>query len=70
MEKAFSDFRGITAVAYLRNRRLEGARRALAEGGASVAEVAARFGFRSSTTFALEFRKRFGTPPSRSKRRG
>jgi AraC-like DNA-binding protein len=31
---------------------------------ASVAEVAASFGFRSITTFALEYRKRFGVPPS------
>jgi hypothetical protein len=38
------------------------------EDHASVAKVAARFGFRSSTTFALEYRKRFGLSPSRTKR--
>jgi len=65
LEKAFAEFRGITAVAHLRNRRLDDARAALEEGTAGVAEVATRFGFGSTTTFALEFRKRFGVPPSR-----
>ena len=36
--------------------------------GASVADVATRCGFRSSTTFALEYRKRFGVSPSDSLR--
>lgn len=69
LQKAFADFRGTTAVAHLRNRRLDEARRALEAGEASVAEVASRLGFGSSTTFALEFRKRFGASPSRSKPR-
>jgi len=30
--------------------------------------IAARCGFRSSTTFAIEYRKRFGVAPSRAKR--
>jgi AraC-like DNA-binding protein len=68
LEKAFTDLRGLTPVAHMRNLRLDHARRALDETGASVAEVAARFGFRSSTTFALEYRKRFGMAPSRTKR--
>ena len=68
LEKAFTDLRGLTPVAYVRNLRLDHARRALDESEASVADVAARFGFRSSTTFALEFRKRFGISPSRAKR--
>jgi AraC-like DNA-binding protein len=68
LEKAFTDLRGLTPVAHIRNLRLDHARRALDETGASVAQVAARFGFRSSTTFALEYRKRFGTAPSRTKR--
>ena len=65
LENAFSEFRGTTVVAHLRNRRLEKARLALLEADAKVAEVAARFGFGSATTFAREFRKRFGMPPSR-----
>jgi len=32
-----------------------------------VAEIAARYAFGSSTTFALEYRKRFGVAPSRTK---
>jgi AraC-like DNA-binding protein len=68
LEKAFADFRGITPVAHLRNMRLDQARRALDASGAAVVEVATRFGFRSSTTFALEYRKRFGMAPSRTRR--
>jgi AraC-like DNA-binding protein len=68
LDKAFADFRGITPVAHVRNMRLDYAQRALDEGKLTVADVAARCGFRSSTTFALEFRKRFGVPPSRIRR--
>ncbi|HYR00659.1 MAG TPA: helix-turn-helix transcriptional regulator, partial [Casimicrobiaceae bacterium] len=68
LEKAFVDFRGLTPVAHVRNLRLDQAKRLLDEGSASVAEIAARCGFRSSTTFALEYRKRFGIPPSRARR--
>jgi AraC-like DNA-binding protein len=68
LEKAFIDLRGLTPVAHIRNLRLDHARRALDEGDASVAQVAARFGFRSFTTFALEYRKRFGVAPSHTKR--
>ena len=68
LEKAFTDLRGLTPVAHMRNLRLDHARRALDESDASVAEVAVRFGFRSPTTFSLEYRKRFGMSPSRTKR--
>ena len=68
LEKAFAAFRGITPVAHVRNVRLDHARRALEAGEGSVREVAARFGFRSSTTFASEYRKRFGITPSEMKR--
>ncbi len=67
LENAFSEFRGTTVVAHLRNLRLEKARRVLVEGEATVAETAKRFGFGSATTFAREFRKRFGMPPSRAR---
>jgi AraC-like DNA-binding protein len=69
LQKAFGDFRGVTPVAHVRNTRLDAARKALDAGDVTVAEAAARFGFRSTTTFALEYRKRFGVPPSRTKRR-
>lgn len=70
LENTFADFRGLAPVAYVRNLRLDQARAALDEAGASVAAVAARCGFRSSTTFAVEYRKRFGVAPSRTKRAG
>jgi AraC-like DNA-binding protein len=65
LQNAFSKFRGITPVAHIRNVRLDHAHEALAEGELTVKEVAARYAFRSPTTFALEYRKRFGMPPSR-----
>ena len=68
LEKAFSRFRGLTPVAYVRNVRLDHARRALEASDASVREVAERFGFRSPTTFAIEYRKRFGIAPRQTKR--
>lgn len=68
LEKGFAAFRRLTPVAHIRNVRLDHARRAMADNGALVAEVAARYGFRSATTFANEYRKRFGVPPSRTRR--
>lgn len=68
LEKSFSEFRSITPVAHMRNMRLDRAHDALGEGNVSVSQVAARFGFRSSTTFAIEYRKRFGMAPSRTRR--
>ncbi len=68
LEKTFSTFRGLSPVAYVRNVRLDHAHVALTRADACVAEIAARHGFRSSTTFALEYRKRFGMAPSRTMR--
>ncbi|MEP7063476.1 MAG: helix-turn-helix transcriptional regulator [Betaproteobacteria bacterium] len=68
LEKSFTDFRGITPVAHVRNLRLDHALQALVEGACSVAEVASRCGFGSPTTFAIEFRKRFGVSPRQRKR--
>jgi AraC-like DNA-binding protein len=70
LEKAFDAFRGLTPVAHVRNVRLDRAHHALAEEHATVAEIAAQFGFRSTTTFALEYRKRFGVAPSHTSRNG
>ncbi len=68
LQKAFTDFRALTPVAHVRNTRLDRAHRTLDESDASVGEIAARCGFHSPTTFALEYRKRFGIAPSRTKR--
>jgi AraC-like DNA-binding protein len=70
LQMSFGAFRGLTPVAHVRNVRLERAHEALAEKHVTVAEVAAHYGFRSSTTFALEYRKRFGMAPSRTRRNG
>ena len=66
LESAFVSFRGMTPVAYMRNRKLDGARRML-EQGASVQQAAAQCGFGSVTTFANEYRRRFGLAPSRAR---
>jgi AraC-like DNA-binding protein/ATP/maltotriose-dependent transcriptional regulator MalT len=67
LEKAFNAFRGLAPVAHVRNIRLDRAHLALIQDRGTVAEIAARHGFRSSTTFALEYRKRFGTPPRQAR---
>ena len=69
LEKVFVRFRGLTPVAHIRNLRLDHARVVLEQNrGVSIAAAAARCGFGSSTTFALEYRKRFGVAPSRDRR--
>jgi len=66
LQQAFTDFRGLTPVAHMRNLRLDEAHRALAASEGSVQEVSMRCGFGSSTTFAIEYRRRFGIPPSQT----
>jgi AraC-like DNA-binding protein len=68
LQTAFGEYRGVTPVAHIRNLRLDHARRMLGDSDAAVKDVAVRCGFRSATTFALEFRKRFGVRPSRVRR--
>jgi AraC-like DNA-binding protein len=68
LEMAFAECRGLTPVAYVRNMRLDVAHRALGDSDVPVRDVAAQCGFRSATTFALEYRKRFGRAPSRARR--
>jgi transcriptional regulator GlxA family with amidase domain len=64
LDSAFREYRGITPVAHARNVRLDTARGALDTGCEAVSAVASRLGFRSVTTFAAEYRKRFGRSPS------
>ena len=62
-----------TPLAFLRERRLTHARRALegaSPAGASVAEIAERWGFAHHGRFALDYRRRFGEHPSQTLRRG
>lgn len=68
LQMAFAEYRGVTAVAFIRNRRLDDAHRMLCVSAMPVHAVAQRCGFRSATTFACEYRKRFGMPPSQARR--
>ena len=54
-------------VAYMRSRRLDRAFHALQESHVTVAEAARIAGYGSSTTFAAEFRRRFGIAPRLAK---
>jgi AraC-like DNA-binding protein len=56
---------GVAPLAYLRDVRLERARRLLDEGGMSVTEVARRSGYPLPSSFARAFAQRYGRPPSR-----
>jgi AraC-like DNA-binding protein len=55
---------GTTVYEYLRNHRMDEARRLLAERRYSVTEVALRVGYSNPSKFAAAFRKRFGMSPS------
>lgn len=58
-------FEGVqtTPAAWIRERRLEHCRHALRESRASITEIAYRWGFRDSGTFAKIFRRAFGVSP-------
>lgn len=60
----FRETLGVAPLAYLRNVRLERARRLLDEGGLSVTEVARRSGYPLPSSFARAFARRHGRPPS------
>lgn len=51
---------------YLREARLDRARALLLENGTRVGEVALEVGFESPAHFTREYKRRFGTSPSRS----
>jgi AraC-like DNA-binding protein len=55
----------MSPMRYVREVRLELARTLLGEPGARASDVAARVGFESAAHFAREFKRRYGTPPSR-----
>jgi AraC-like DNA-binding protein len=51
---------------YVREARLDHARRLLLEAGNRVSDVALEVGFESPAHFTREFKRRFGVAPSRS----
>jgi AraC-like DNA-binding protein len=56
---------GVSAIDYLRTRRLEVARQALVYQNLSVTEAADLVGYTNPANFATAFRKHFGSVPSR-----
>ncbi|MEM1049007.1 MAG: helix-turn-helix domain-containing protein, partial [Pseudomonadota bacterium] len=66
LSEGFRRFRGITPRAFLRDRRLDGVRADLAAApqGATVASVAADWGYVNFGALAAAYRRRFGEPPS------
>ena len=67
LHASFRRFRGVTPMGYLKNLRLELARKMLLEGvreGHSVTEVALACGFSHLSKFARDYLERFGERPS------
>jgi AraC-like DNA-binding protein len=54
---------------YVREVRLERAKTLLGEQGTRPTEVAQTVGFESAAHFSREFKRRYGTPPSRYRER-
>jgi len=68
MQKQFRAFTGHTVFEYLRGRRLAAARRALEQGGATVAQAAWQAGYNSAANFATAFKREFGITPRQARR--
>lgn len=62
----FRQYRGVSPMAYLKNIRLERARRDLlaAHAGARVTDIALHWGFTQLGRFSVEYRERYGESPS------
>jgi AraC-like DNA-binding protein len=61
----FSRIAQLSPMRYVREVRLERARSLLGEKGTRPSEVAREVGFESAAHFTREFKRRYGTPPSR-----
>jgi AraC-like DNA-binding protein len=68
VQLAFRRELGLTPLGYLRQVRLERAHRDLLDGGPTVTAVSARWGFSSSSRFAVYYREAFGVLPSHTLR--
>ena len=72
LQAAFARHGDIGPMGYLRRVRMERAHRDLQHGdparGDTVAAIASRWGFAAPGRFAVEYRKRYGRPPSRTLR--
>jgi AraC-like DNA-binding protein len=69
--KHFRDSHGISPMRYVRDLRFGRARQELlnARAGASITEIASRWGFSHLGRFAVEYRLRFGETPSQTRAR-
>lgn len=67
LQKRFRVQLGVSPHAYYLDLRLAAARRRLRQTRHSAAEIAAAFGFRSSSTFARAFRTRYGISPMQAR---
>jgi AraC-like DNA-binding protein len=72
IQQGFRDELGMSPMAYVRDRRLERVHAELADAlpsdGVTVTDVATRWGFHHLGSFAVEYRKRWGTSPSETLR--
>jgi AraC family transcriptional regulator len=66
--RSFRATTGVTPHRYLLNRRIEHARRLLAEGDTDIAEVAYRCGFSSQAHLTTAFRRQYGLTPAEYRR--
>ncbi|SCM79451.1 DNA-binding domain-containing protein, AraC-type [uncultured Pleomorphomonas sp.] len=63
MQRHFKDHFGITVYDFIRNRRLEMAREALANEGISIGRAAFMAGYSSTSSFTTAFKRAFGVTP-------
>lgn len=69
LQYCFEDVLGISPMSYLRSLRLNGVRRALCQrdgrqGGGSIGDIAAAWGFTNFSQFSSDYKKLFGQTPS------
>jgi AraC family transcriptional regulator len=70
LARTFRQHFHVTPAEYVRRRRLEHARRLLAEGELSIADVALAAGFYDQSHLTRSFRRALGTTPAVQRRRG
>lgn len=63
LQRHFRAAFGMTVFEFIRNARLDEARRVLMQDGASVSEAAYRAGYSNAANFATAFKRRFGISP-------
>lgn len=63
LQRHFRAAFGMTVFEFIRNARLDEARRVLMQDGVSVSEAAYRAGYSNAANFATAFKRRFGISP-------